>query len=413
MKQNRLYIFVILLVATAFGTSAQDNLSPYSRYGYGNLRDNATSAQRAMGGVGYAMQSGRQINVMNPASYAAIDSLTFLFDMGINMTRLWASDEDNKTKNFGGGLDYITMQFPVGKIMGASFGLLPYSSTGYSFGDQISNGSNAFQGSGSINLLYAGVAIRPYIPGFSVGANISYMFGTTRNDNYVYTTSGSTSLFERVMEVRDYHLQFGAQYGINFTRDLRATLGVTYSPGKDFRGKTYGIKYDVNADATPDTIQTLNLRGNYSMPDTWGAGLNVNVANKLMVEVDYTYQPWKNVRYATLEGYEGTRFDNRWKIAVGAEYTPNFRGNWIQRVNYRIGAFHDNDYIMIGDNNVRRRGVTLGFGLPAPRSKTVLNLGLEYSTRRAYPNPLVKENYLFITLGINFNESWFHKSRLH
>lgn len=132
-----------------------------------------------------------------------------------------------------------------------------------------------------------------------------------------------------------------------------------------------------------------------------------------MVEVDYTYQPWKNVRYATLEGYEGTRFDNRWKIAVGAEYTPNFRGNWIQRVNYRIGAFHDNDYIMIGDNNVRRRGVTLGFGLPAPRSKTVLNLGLEYSTRRAYPNPLVKENYLFITLGINFNESWFHKSRLH
>lgn len=413
MKQNRLYIFVILLVATAFGTSAQDNLSPYSRYGYGNLRDNATSAQRAMGGVGYAMQSGRQINVMNPASYAAIDSLTFLFDMGINMTRLWASDEDNKTKNFGGGLDYITMQFPVGKIMGASFGLLPYSSTGYSFGDKISNGSNAFQGSGSINLLYAGVAIRPYIPGFSVGANISYMFGTTRNDNYVYTTSGSTSLFERVMEVRDYHLQFGAQYGINFTRDFRATLGVTYSPGKDFRGKTYGIKYDVNADATPDTIQTLNLRGNYSMPDTWGAGLNVNIANKLMVEVDYTYQPWKNVRYATLEGYEGTRFDNRWKIAVGAEYTPNFRGNWIQRVNYRIGAFHDNDYIMIGDNNVRRRGVTLGFGLPAPRSKTVLNLGLEYSTRRAYPNPLVKENYLFITLGINFNESWFHKSRLH
>ena len=37
-----------------------------------------------MGGIGYAMSSGRQINVMwNPASYACIDSLTFLFDMGV------------------------------------------------------------------------------------------------------------------------------------------------------------------------------------------------------------------------------------------------------------------------------------------------------------------------------------------
>ena len=53
-------------------------MTPYSKYGYGILNDQATSAQRSMGGVGYAMASGRQVNVMNPASYAAIDSITFL-----------------------------------------------------------------------------------------------------------------------------------------------------------------------------------------------------------------------------------------------------------------------------------------------------------------------------------------------
>ena len=79
---------------------AQDAFSPYSRFGYGTMRDYATSSQRSMGGVGYAMQSGRQINVMNPASYAAIDSLTFLFDMGISMSYQSASDTGNKTSDF-------------------------------------------------------------------------------------------------------------------------------------------------------------------------------------------------------------------------------------------------------------------------------------------------------------------------
>lgn len=52
---------------------AQNQSSPYSRYGYGLFSDYATSAQRNMGGVGVAMADGRQINVMNPASYAATD----------------------------------------------------------------------------------------------------------------------------------------------------------------------------------------------------------------------------------------------------------------------------------------------------------------------------------------------------
>ena len=71
---KRILAAVVLLSAAAIPAMAQNGtMSPYSRFGYGILSDNATYAQRAMGGVGYAMQSGRQTNVMNPASYAAID----------------------------------------------------------------------------------------------------------------------------------------------------------------------------------------------------------------------------------------------------------------------------------------------------------------------------------------------------
>ncbi len=64
--------------------SAQDIVSPYSRLGYGLLNNNATATQRQMGGVGYAMNSGRQINAMNPASYASNELMAFLFYMGNN-----------------------------------------------------------------------------------------------------------------------------------------------------------------------------------------------------------------------------------------------------------------------------------------------------------------------------------------
>ena len=65
-----------LAAITGLSASAQET-SPYSKFGYGMLGDNATSTQRQMGSTGYAMHSGRQVNVMNPASYASVDSMTF------------------------------------------------------------------------------------------------------------------------------------------------------------------------------------------------------------------------------------------------------------------------------------------------------------------------------------------------
>ncbi len=83
--------------------------TPYSMYGYGVMGNRATSKQRQMGGVGYAMQSGRQINAMNPASYASVDSLTFLWDMGADVASQWSRDDSGSNHSWGGGLQYVTM----------------------------------------------------------------------------------------------------------------------------------------------------------------------------------------------------------------------------------------------------------------------------------------------------------------
>ena len=406
-KFSGLFAFVAATIITGLAAGAQNStLTPYSRYGYGILSDNATSAQRAMGGVGYAMNSGRQINVMNPASYAAVDSLTFLFDMGVDFTSLWSKEGTTSENNFGGGLDYITMLFPVTKYMGVSLGILPYSSVGYSFGSEIDNGATARQGSGSINQAYVGWGATPF-KNFYAGFNFSYLFGNTVNDVYAYTITGSTSLFQREMKVRDWHLDIGLQYSFDIKPENRVTLGVTYSPGKSLHGETYGVYYDTNLDTKPDTVGFTKLNGLYSIPASYGAGINYQWRNRLMVEADFTYQPWKDAKYAPIENFEVTEFSNRWKIGAGVQYTPSPRGSYFQRVQYRLGGYYNHDYLMILGNNIREYGASVGFGFPVPGFKSVVNL------RQANPNPLIKEQYLNITIGINFNEMWFRKAKIY
>lgn len=418
---RRVLAAVAILAAAVmpFGSYAQDTTNPYSKLGYGLLRDNATSAQRQMGSVGYAMRSGRQINVMNPASYAAIDSLTFLFDMGVDASFNSLKEGSLSETNTGGGLDYITMQFPLGKYMGGSVGLVPYSSVGYEFGDEITHGSTLRQGSGGLNQLYIGVAGRPF-KGLTVGANISYLFGSIVHDVMTTPTGNTTALFEQVIQVRDYHLDFGLQYGFDVSDKNHLVLGLVYSPGKSMLGHAWVTKYDTQNDIANDNsiiadtvVERTKMKDHFSVPDTWGGGISYHWGNSLNVEADFTYQPWGSAKFMSMENFAGTRFADRYRVALGAEYRHRERGNYLQRMHFRVGGFYNRDYVMVGENNVRDYGLTCGFGLPTPFGKTMINLGFEWRHREAYPQTLLKENRFAVTLGINFNELWFFQRKIN
>lgn len=424
MKLNKLSIVLFILSVFAIGAFAQNGiLSPYSRYAYGIISDHATSMQRSMGGVGYAMNNGRQINAMNPASYAAIDTLTFLFDIGMDLSNVWQSETvdgvKSSDKNFTGGLDYVTMQFPLGRRLGASVGLIPYSSVGYTFGSEIDNGVDSRQGSGSLNEVYFGISGR-VVDQLYIGAQISYLFGTIQNDTYAQISTSQYSLFEHLMTIRDYHLNFGLQYSIKMPKSSRLTIGATYSPAKTLLGTASVVKLlYTDSSTSSETLEEISLKNNYSLPETWGAGINYEFSRKLMIEADYSYMPWSKAKYHVLENVPKTfDFADRSKVAMGLQYTPDWRGSYFQRTQYRIGAYYVNDYIEMvsstgSKNRLREYGVTAGFGLPIPQFKTVVNLGFEWKHRAANPEPLVKENYFNITIGVNFNEMWFRQSKIY
>ena len=412
MKSYKRILLIVLTVAMGCGAAQSQTINtPYSKMGYGMLNDNVSSIQRSMGGVGYAMKGGRIVNVMNPASYADVDSLTYLWDVGIDLTNLWSKENDNKGYSFGGGLDYLTGHFKVAKKLGAAFGLLPYSSVGYAYGGEITGGSEARSGSGGLNQLFLGVGYEP-VKNLSVGVNFAYLFGSTSNTTLINATS--TSYFTRNMSIRDWNAQAGIQYSLPISKGRdRLTLGASFQPKKSFHGNTWGTSFD-SQDSKVDTIGYTSMKGNYEQPATIGVGLSYDFDHRLTVEADYTYQGWSKAKYLPIAGFEPQtmQFDDRWKLAAGVQYSPNKRGSFFGAMSFRAGAFYNHDYLNFNGNNVRDYGASIGVGLPAPNSKTTINLGLEWRHRETSPVQLITENYLNITLGVNFNELWFWKSRI-
>ena len=174
----------VLAGLTTGSLVAQNNSdrSPYSRFGYGTLGLRQTATTRALGGLGAGLRDGLIVNPANPASYTAVDSMTFIMDLAVSLRGSFLEEGKQKDRRVLGNLDYATILFPISHHLAVSAGIMPFSTVGYRFGsleklkgDSQNTYQRAYSGQGSFNDVYLGVGGR--IGNVSLGANASYVFG--------------------------------------------------------------------------------------------------------------------------------------------------------------------------------------------------------------------------------------------
>ena len=85
MRYQRLINACLLWIMATITMAQTSTNSPYTRYGLGELSDQHFGNSKAMGGIAYGLRNGSQVNAANPASYTAVDSLTFIFDAGLSL----------------------------------------------------------------------------------------------------------------------------------------------------------------------------------------------------------------------------------------------------------------------------------------------------------------------------------------
>ena len=412
-----------LLLTMVTGTAiAQNNTnSPYTRYGYGDLSDQSFGNSKAMGGIAFGLRDGAQINPLNPASYTAIDSLTFLFEGGVSLQNMNVSGGGVKLNAKNSSFDYLAMQFRLHPRIAMSVGLLPFSNVGYSVSDsKDENGvsqTRSFTGDGGLHQLYGGIGVK-VLKNLSLGVNASYFWGDiTRTRTIIYpATSESYSYVQQIgVSVSDYKLDFGAQYTQELSKKHSVTIGAVFSP-KHKLNNDYTVTTQASSTVSQDWDATLEV------PNTFGVGFTYNYDKRLTVGLDYSLQQWSKAKFGVNTSDDAVREDfdetytycNRHKISVGAEYIPNLIGrSYLSHIKYRLGAYYTTPYYKIGGKDAAREyGVTAGFGLPVPRSRSILSISGQFVRVSGQESTFVNENIFRVSIGLTFNERWFFKRRV-
>ncbi len=414
-KIKQLLVLLFIVFACNLSTAQNNTNSPYTLYGYGDISDNYSGEQRAMGGVAIGSRSRTSINTTNPASYNAVDSMTFMFDMGVSMLGSRFSYNGTSTSKMNANLEYITMQFPLWKNTGFSMGVLPYSFTGYNFStteildtdvypDTVT-ATRSFTGQGGVTQAYMGFSIQ-LLKHLSLGVNTYYMFGNNLNNRYLTfdNTEFSSSYQSDSIKVNSFRFRYGLQYNQLFNKKHDFTLGAFYEM-KTALNATY-------AQSTGSIINSPtpfeNVYKEFETPESFGVGLNYNYNKQFSVGLDYSLQNWADVKFM---GVTDT-LANRSRLALGTEFIPNPRGRkYFDRVTYRFGLNTSDSYYKInGQLPPKNFGITFGLGLPLRNSKSVLNASFEYG--KIGSSTLLREDYLKFTLNAVINENWFFKRKL-
>ena len=418
LRHNHIAACVIGLMITLAAVAQNNTNSPYTRFGYGQLGMDAPGQLRAMGGVSTSMRDSRYINPSNPASYSAVDSMTFMFDIGLaGQYSRFRADGGAEMGRWNANLEYVTMQFPLGRYLGFSAGFMPYSSVGYEFGgrDSVQIPVEAhqqpryagytldFMGRGGISQVYAGLSAELFRH-VSIGANAYYMWGDVdhyRTLQFDASTYESEEIFSS-LKVSDFRFRFGIQAYHTFSKRHNVSLGVVYEPKKKL-GSRY-VKLEANSN---DTIVPFNSDSRFDLPTYIAIGLSYTLDDRLTVAFDYSQQQWSKAYYENRKD----SLQDAYRIGLGISYQHNpYSRRYADRVMWRVGTSLYNSYLK--DASSSNFGISFGVGLPLRNINSMINATLEYNHHAAEPQMNLREDLFKLTVNAAFSEAWFHKRKI-
>lgn len=416
MKRIRVIASLLATLATVASIHAGNGMnSPYTRYGFGQLATMEVGVNKGMGGTGIGLQNNSQINMLNPASYAAVDTLTFLLDVGMSLHNTNFAEGGVKMNARNTTFDYLAMQFRLKPRLGMTIGMMPFSNIGYNFSNtqiirddedgQVTT-TNRYYGDGGLRQVTMGLGWSPF-KGFSVGTNLSYLYGEVYH--YVYNQYNESAISTRTKrytaDITTYKADFGAQYQTSFGKN-RITLGATYQLGHTIDDEVYII--DMISTGSIVTSSDTTTMGAMSIPSGFGVGVSYTFDERLTLAADYSMQQYGTANFFGMKGADYHR------ASVGFEYIPErITRNLFRRARYRAGLHYATaHYTVNGQQGPTEYGASIGIGLPIMNgwnTKSIINIsGQAVHVRPGVPG-MITENYLRLSIGLSFNESWFDK----
>lgn len=425
----------------SIGAIAQtgDN-SPFSRFGIGDIVDPSFMHNRSMGSLGSSYADMFNINIKNPASYSFLKSTAF--ELGIQAKYSELSDEDREVNLWSGGLEYISLAFPLRNpineivdrveknyALGMNLSLVPFSQVNYnisSFETDPDFGlfQRNYQGKGGSYKLMWGNSFK--YKNLSVGLNLGYLFGHIQYERNI--------IFDDLQYA--YENRYNQNFGIN---GFVWNAGMIYShlinkkevkDNRNARKKMLNIGLQGNTDMrfysnsiiekvglfseagiTDTLVYSDEIQGEGTLPAEFGIGLMYISQESWAVGIDYNHVFWSHYEN---EARPETLSDG-FRLSIGGHIIPDSRSlnQYFKRVKYRLGAYYQNDPKEIEDTSFKSYGLTLGAGFPLIyQRKYRANMNPMVQLGRKGVGSPVQENFIKIGFGFTFNDDeWFLKRK--
>ena len=416
MNKFGIYILFFLLITGEVSLAQQTTSSPYSRFGMGDLNSQFSSVFNSLGGGGYAINDSKIINPFSPASYSSYQSNSFLFSTGINNETIdIQSLTDNQTVN-NLSLSHILFGFPLTKKIGSSFGIIPFSSIGYSMQnrDDIFGADMLYDGDGGISKVYFGSSLELH-QNLSVGANASYLFGGLNRmkrlvfDDETIFNSRSNSL----INIKGIYYEFGAVFSKKIDdNNSQISISINTSNNTNVDAKRTNLvetfEYSGTNEIVKDTFVNSVEKGSMILPKYTNLGLAYSLDKWLFV-FDYSTQNWSD--YELFE--ESDSLINSQRISGGLQYTPDISSvnQFYKRCHYRVGLALNTTPLQINNTQLEDKSISFGIGIPIKKNKSTYDISLILGQRGTTSNNLLKENYVKIGLSMSFEGIWFVKQK--
>jgi len=390
--------------------------SPYSRFGLGELQQNIFPEFNAFGGASTALSNPKSVNPSNPASYSSFAPNSFLLATGgwHQTTKMQNATAEQIVNN--NAFSHLVLGFPLSRKLGASIGMIPFSSTGYEINARNieSNADMNYYGDGGLSKIYFGGAYEPF-NGFSVGINASYLFGGLNRrkqlvfDDETFFNSRSNSK----INLKGYYYELGLLYKKAVNVNNEFSIGFTANNNSSIRAKktelVESFKFSGVFEVPKDTFVNSSQWGDVILPQYISTGISYNKNKKWLFVADYSMQNWAD--YTMFD--ESDNLANSMTICGGMQYTPEYNSitKYYKRMDYRMGASYSNTPLQFQDNQLKEMSVSFGFGIPVKKSSTKYDFSCTLGQRGTTDDNLIKEQFVRLGLSVSYDGIWFVKRK--
>jgi hypothetical protein len=429
MHNKALYFILVLIISCILPAEGQKLVnSPYSRFNLGKLEQQGSFKSSGMGGIGIALRDNNSIQFSNPASYSSFDTLSFIFDFGIDYSRNVISSGNAQYFSDDMNFHHFIIGFPLSRNWGFAAGIVPYSSGYYSLYEQTTVDSSDYdpmtgevygthKGTGGYNTVFLGTGLN-ITKNISAGVNLTVLFGqierinqiTMQADNYLFN-----SKYNEILSLRGMNFDYGIQYSGNLKNDHFINAGISYTLGKNY-GSDYeklNIRF-LNYYLPPYSPDTVSFESTKDrkvfLPQTLRIGIAFGKKDLFLAGIDYIITNWSK---STIPGSAGYITDSK-SLRFGMEYTPEkyASSGYLKAMDYRIGGHYSDSYLVFNGSQLKEFGFTLGFGLPMLATISKTNLYLDYTKKHGSKNSgLPGENVFSVGLSLNMYDYWFLKRK--